>query len=163
RLRGGGKLGTGAGIPRSAGARQRLRLRLFLSPRPRPRGASAARRGTRNEAVTGRTRRRCPSGRGRYSGGQPAPPCGRPMLRQRILVIDDDPHLMRVLSMFLQVEGYEVLCARDGEEGLHRLETGGADLVILDVMMAGMDGVSACRAIKSDARFQRIPVVMFTA
>lgn len=85
------------------------------------------------------------------------------MLRPRILVIDDDPHLVRVVSMYLQVEGYEVVTARDGEEGLRDLEVNGADLVVLDVMMAGMDGVSTCRAIKGDPRFQHIPVIMFTA
>ena len=85
------------------------------------------------------------------------------MLPPRILVVDDDPHLTRMLAMYLQVEGYEVVTAREGEEALRDLDANGADLVILDVMMAGMDGVATCRAIKGDPRLRHIPVVMFTA
>lgn len=85
------------------------------------------------------------------------------MARQRILVVDDDPRLLHVVSMYLTIEGYEVETAGDGEGALQALGEHRPDMVILDVMMAGMDGLEACRRIKGDPKTRDIPVVMFTA
>ncbi len=78
-------------------------------------------------------------------------------MSRRILVVDDDPRL------YLSIEGYEVDTAANGEEGLRLLEQKRPDLVILDVMMPGIDGLEACRRIKSNPETRSIPVVLFTA
>jgi CheY-like chemotaxis protein len=82
---------------------------------------------------------------------------------RRILVVDDDPRLLHVVSMYLNIEGYEVDTATNGEEGLRIFEQRRPDLVILDVMMPGIDGLEACRRIKSNPETRAIPVVLFTA
>jgi len=84
-------------------------------------------------------------------------------LTRRILVVDDDPRLLHVVAMYLSIEGYEVDTASNGEEGLRQLEQRRPDLVILDVMMPGIDGLEACRRIKSNPDTRAIPVVLFTA
>ncbi|HEV7678494.1 MAG TPA: response regulator [Candidatus Dormibacteraeota bacterium] len=84
-------------------------------------------------------------------------------MSHRILVVDDDPRLLHVVSMYLSIEGYDVDTAPNGEEGLRRVEAQRPDLVILDVMMPGIDGLEACRRIKSDPDTRHIPVVLFTA
>ena len=65
--------------------------------------------------------------------------------------------------MYLTIEGYDVTTASDGEEGLAAMDIARPDLVILDVMMPGMDGLEACRRIKRDPGTRAIPVLMFTA
>jgi DNA-binding response OmpR family regulator len=82
---------------------------------------------------------------------------------RRILVVDDDPRLLHVVAMYLSIEGYDVDTAGNGEEGLRSLEQRRPDLVILDVMMPGIDGLEACRRIKSNPETRTIPVVLFTA
>lgn len=84
-------------------------------------------------------------------------------MTRRILVVDDDPRLLHVVAMYLSIEGYEVDTASNGEEGLRQLEQRRPDLVILDVMMPGIDGLEACRRIKSNPDTRAIPVVLFTA
>jgi CheY-like chemotaxis protein len=84
-------------------------------------------------------------------------------LSRRILVVDDDPRLLHVVAMYLSIEGYEVDTAGNGEEGLRLLEQRRPDLVILDIMMPGIDGLEACRRIKSNPETRSIPVVLFTA
>lgn len=84
-------------------------------------------------------------------------------MSRRILVVDDDPRLLHVVAMYLSIEGYEVDTAGNGEEGLRLLEQRRPDLVILDVMMPGIDGLEACRRIKSNPETRAIPVVLFTA
>ena len=84
-------------------------------------------------------------------------------MSRRILVVDDDPRLLHVVAMYLSIEGYEVDTAANGEEGLRLLEQKRPDLVILDVMMPGIDGLEACRRIKSNPETRSIPVVLFTA
>jgi CheY-like chemotaxis protein len=83
--------------------------------------------------------------------------------RRRILIVDDDPRLLHVVSMYLGIEGYDVTTAADGEEALHCVEVSPPDLILLDVMMPGMDGLEACRRLKSDPGTRSIPVLMFTA
>jgi DNA-binding response OmpR family regulator len=85
------------------------------------------------------------------------------VLRRRILIVDDDPRLLHVVSMYLKIEGFEVDAELDGAEGLRALERARPDLVILDVMMPGIDGLELCRRIKTDPRTRSIPVLMFTA
>ena len=85
------------------------------------------------------------------------------MSRGRILVVDDDPRLLHIVEMYLSIEGYDVVTAENGEDGLKEVEAARPDLVILDIMMPGMDGIEACRRIRTNAETQSVPVVMFSA
>ena len=78
----------------------------------------------------------------------------------RILVIDDEPNLRHTVSYALKQEGYEVVSAGDGEEGLGLFASAAPDLVILDVMLPKLDGFEVCRRIRKTSR---VPVLMLTA
>jgi two-component system response regulator MprA len=79
----------------------------------------------------------------------------------RILVVDDEPAVRDAVDRALRLEGYEVALAVDGEQALHWLERHSADAVVLDVLMPVLDGLSACRILRS--RGDRTPVLMLTA
>jgi len=79
---------------------------------------------------------------------------------QRILVVDDEPAIVRLLRATLQVDGYAVVAADRGEQALPLLENERPDLVILDLMMPGMDGFETLRWIRSRSK---VPVIMLTA
>jgi DNA-binding response OmpR family regulator len=79
---------------------------------------------------------------------------------QRLLVIDDDPKLGGLLREYLGARGYQVELAADGPRGLERHAQGDVDLIILDVMMPGIDGLEVLRQLRATAR---TPVVMLTA
>jgi two-component system KDP operon response regulator KdpE len=81
------------------------------------------------------------------------------MSSSRILVVDDDPQIRRVLRAALIAEGYEPIDARNGEEGLERLREESPDLVVLDVNMPRMNGLQTCRAIRAQSE---IPIIMLT-
>lgn len=81
----------------------------------------------------------------------------------RILVIDDDPRLIHIVSMFLDSEGHTIQTASNGAEGLELLKSFRPELVIVDVMMPDMDGTEVCRSIRADPEFGDIPVLLFTA
>jgi two-component system, OmpR family, KDP operon response regulator KdpE len=77
----------------------------------------------------------------------------------RILVVDDDPQIRRVMRTTLVVQGYEVADARSGEEALERFREGKYDLILLDMNMAGIDGIETCREIRSSSD---VAIVMLT-
>jgi two-component system, OmpR family, KDP operon response regulator KdpE len=77
----------------------------------------------------------------------------------KIMVVDDDPQIRRVLRTALVAQGYEAVDARNGEEALDMIREQKADLVILDVNMPGMNGLETCRALRS---ITEIPIVMLT-
>lgn len=79
----------------------------------------------------------------------------------RILVVDDERAIRDALHMILSRRGYEVLLACDGEEALEMVESAHPDLVILDVLLPYMDGLTACRRLR--ARGDEVPVMMLTA
>lgn len=81
----------------------------------------------------------------------------------RILIVDDEAGVRRVLMRLLSSEGYEVMEASSGQEGLELLWTHGADTVLLDVMMPRMDGLEVCRRIRKNSRTAHTPVVFITA
>ncbi len=78
----------------------------------------------------------------------------------RILVVDDEPKFARFLEMELTYEGYEVAKAFDGRVGLQLAETGEFDLVLLDIMLPGLNGMEVLRRIR---RVSQVPVIMLTA
>ena len=80
-----------------------------------------------------------------------------------VLAVDDLPQNLRLLDAVLSPRGYRVLTAASGEEALAMLPTAGADLVLLDILMPGMDGYEVCRRIRSSPGFEFLPVVMITA
>lgn len=85
------------------------------------------------------------------------------MSGHRVLVVDDDPRLLHIVAMYLGIEGYEVASAANGEEGLKQVDEHKPELVIMDIMMPGMDGVEACRRIRANPETANIPVLMFSA
>src|SRR3989338_5031088 len=84
--------------------------------------------------------------------------CGK-----KILVIDDEQDLVDMLEITLESEGYEVLKAYDGHEGLEKSRESKPDLILLDVMLPKMDGYQVCRLLKFDDSSKDIPIVMLTA
>ena len=81
----------------------------------------------------------------------------------RILVVDDEPHIRRVLDTILVKEGFDVVLADDGAQGLLALAAGGIDLVILDLLMPGAHGLEVLAKIRSDPDRGRTPVIILTA
>lgn len=81
----------------------------------------------------------------------------------RILVVDDEPHIRRVLSAVLGGRGYDVIMASDGAEALMELRAAPVDLVILDLMMPGANGLEILSVIRSDPARARTPVIILTA
>ncbi|MGE5156041.1 MAG: response regulator transcription factor, partial [Betaproteobacteria bacterium] len=78
----------------------------------------------------------------------------------RILIVDDDPNLLVLLAEQLRADGYETMTARDGTEALRRLQASWPDLLIIDMMMPRMDGLSLAREIKSRAD---LPIIVLSA
>jgi len=78
----------------------------------------------------------------------------------RILIVDDDPNLLVLLADQLRADGYEVATARDGDEALRRLRGGWPDLLIIDMMMPRMDGLTLAREIKAHAD---LPIIVLSA
>jgi len=82
---------------------------------------------------------------------------------KRILIVDDDAFIRRPLEFILREEGYLPATAADADEGLRAVESFAPDLIFLDVMMPGKDGLTWCAELKSDPRYTRIPIVMLSA
>lgn len=80
-----------------------------------------------------------------------------------ILAVDDTPENLEILTLRLQSAGYAVETAGDGEEGLQRARELAPDLVLLDIMMPKLDGISVVRALKQDAALRTVPVILVTA
>lgn len=80
-----------------------------------------------------------------------------------VLVVDDDPIIVSLLQVNFEIEGYDVLTATGGEAGLALARSGSPDVVVLDVMMPGMDGLEVARRLRDDPTTEAIPVVMLSA
>ncbi len=85
------------------------------------------------------------------------------MAIQRILMVDDDKEIVRVVRGYLEQAGYEVLAAYDGEAALHLLRSRHPDLLLLDLMLPQRDGWELTRIIRSDPTLANIPIIMLTA
>ena len=81
----------------------------------------------------------------------------------RVMVADDDPDLVAICSMILESEGYSVESARNGNEAVDRLFDDGVDVLLLDVMMPVLDGLSVCKILKRDPRTKDLPIVLISA
>jgi DNA-binding response OmpR family regulator len=78
----------------------------------------------------------------------------------RILVVDDEPRYQRLLQINLQTEGYDIITASNGLDALEAVSTKNPDLVLLDIMMPRLDGITTCERIR---QFSNVPVIMLTA
>jgi two-component system phosphate regulon response regulator PhoB len=85
------------------------------------------------------------------------------MARPRILIIEDERGLTDVLSYNLQREGYDVVVAHDGQEGLRKAQMQLPDLILLDLMLPTLDGLEVCRELRSGERTRNVPILMLTA
>ncbi len=82
---------------------------------------------------------------------------------RKVLVIDDEPGIIDIVETNLLGEGFEVVSARDGKEGLEKIRSEKPDLVVLDVMMPEMDGWQVLKEVEKDPDTAGIPVIMLTA
>jgi len=80
-----------------------------------------------------------------------------------ILVVDDDPVIQKLLAVNFEMEGYRVITAGDGVEGIDQVRRERPDLVLLDVMMPRMDGIAVVRHLKADPSIAAIPVILLSA
>jgi putative two-component system response regulator len=81
----------------------------------------------------------------------------------KILVVDDNPQNVVMLTKYLNIEGYDVVPAYNGEEALKKVKSDEPDLILLDIMMPGVNGYEVCKTLKEDDETKFIPVVMITA
>jgi DNA-binding response OmpR family regulator len=81
----------------------------------------------------------------------------------RILIVDDDQHAVEILTRMLEREGYECIGVAGGPEALEALHRQAVDVILLDVMMPGMDGLQVCDRLREDEKLRQIPVILVTA
>ena len=86
-----------------------------------------------------------------------------PLSTIKILIADDEVYMLRLLELTFKKGGYEVLSCRDGQEALATAATALPQLIVLDVMMPGLDGIGALRQLKENPTTKNIPVVVLSA
>lgn len=85
------------------------------------------------------------------------------MAKETILIIEDEEHIQELIQYNLAKEGYEVECFASGEDGLEAARLNRPDLVLLDLMLPGLDGLEVCKFLKSDSQTGQISIIMVTA
>ena len=85
------------------------------------------------------------------------------MSEPRILVVDDDPVILRLLKVNFEMEGYGVYCAENGNEAIEVATRERPDIILLDVMMPGMSGLDAAKALRAQDETREIPIVFVSA
>jgi two-component system, OmpR family, alkaline phosphatase synthesis response regulator PhoP len=85
------------------------------------------------------------------------------MASKKLLIVDDEEAILQLLEYNLRKEGYDVEMARTGEEALAMAQRSHPDLMVLDLMLPGIDGLEVCREMKADRATARIPIIMLTA
>ena len=83
--------------------------------------------------------------------------------KPRILLVDDEPSIVKMVGKRLEIEGFEVVVAVDGQEGLAKARAENPALIVLDLMLPKLNGYEVCTMLKQDPRYQKIPIVLFTA
>jgi len=83
--------------------------------------------------------------------------------RKKVLIVDDEPHLVKSLSFVLSKEGYEVSSASDGEEALQKIRHSRPALIFLDIMMPKKNGYEVCQEIRNSPELKDIYIIMLTA
>ena len=84
-------------------------------------------------------------------------------MKQKILVVDDEPDALELISYNLKAAGYDVVTAADGEEALKKARSAQPALILLDVMLPEVDGLEVCKTLRRDAATSAIPIIMLTA
>jgi len=84
-------------------------------------------------------------------------------MKKSILLVDDEPHVIRVLRLMLEREGYEVSSANDGNEALDKMAVRRPDVMVSDIQMAGMDGRELCRTARARYPDERFPIFVMTS
>jgi two-component system phosphate regulon response regulator PhoB len=85
------------------------------------------------------------------------------MAKERILVVDDEEDILELVRFHLAREGYQLTLAASGEEALKQAKREAFDLIVLDLMLPGLDGLEVAKALKADAKNQAVPIIMLTA
>ncbi len=85
------------------------------------------------------------------------------MAKERILVVDDEEDILELVRYNLLREGYQVTCVATGEEALRAARTEVPDLIVLDLMLPGVDGLDVTKLLKNDPKTENVPIVMLTA
>jgi len=83
--------------------------------------------------------------------------------KKRILVIEDDKDIRRTLELRLEIEGFEVIGAPEGFEGIYKARNPGADLIILDLGLPGLPGEEICKELRREKKYESLPIIMLTA
>jgi DNA-binding response OmpR family regulator len=83
--------------------------------------------------------------------------------KKKILVVEDEPDILKTVQIMLEMEGYEVISASDGITALNQARQQSPDLIILDIMLPKLDGYKVCRLLKYDKKHSTIPIIVFTA
>ena len=86
-----------------------------------------------------------------------------PLVRPKALVVEDDARISQLLTMHLDAAGFDVASGDDGLDAVSRLRDAAYELVILDVLLPGLDGVSVCRAVRGGGPNAEVPIIMLTA
>jgi two-component system phosphate regulon response regulator PhoB len=85
------------------------------------------------------------------------------MAKERILVVDDEEDILELVRVNLSREGYQLALAASGEEALKKAGREVFDLIVLDLMLPGLDGLEVAKALKTDAKTKSVPIIMLTA
>jgi phosphate regulon transcriptional regulator PhoB len=83
--------------------------------------------------------------------------------KKNILIVDDEPDLVTLVSYNLKKEGFGVVTAADGEEALQKIKKTDFDIILLDLMLPGIQGMELCRIIRGNPKTQHVPIIMLTA
>ncbi len=84
-------------------------------------------------------------------------------MKEKILIVDDEKDIVKMLDYNFKKEGYRTVTAYDGEDGLDFAKKEHPDIILLDLMLPGMDGLEVCKALKKEEKTSSIPIIMLTA
>ncbi len=85
------------------------------------------------------------------------------MTKKKILVVDDELDVQSIISFRLEINGYDISVASDGQDGLDKIKAEKPDLVLLDLMLPKINGFEICRMIKFDEKFKDLPIIILSA
>lgn len=84
-------------------------------------------------------------------------------VQRTILIVDDDPTIVKLLESVLSTQGFKTVVARDGLDAMVQVKNTNPDLILLDVMMPEINGYDVCRNLKFDNQYKNIPIILLTA
>ncbi len=85
------------------------------------------------------------------------------MAKERILIVEDEEDILELVTFNLSKEGYQIIGALSGEDAVRKIKSERVDLVILDLMLPGIDGLEVARRLQSDPKTKQVPIIMLTA